>query len=485
MNYWDKLHLNLSGLTARFDWSEGEVYSSGQLIDFVERIKSAFSGIHVNGRLIAVVSDSHIGQFCAILACGQAGGIPCPRLSSSHSEATAAFNSKFDYILEVKNFSVKISVGTSKLRVPEKYLVSGVAMGYCTSGSTGGKVKVVFQSHDQLIATEKNINERVAITPGGRELILTPNDNCYWFGRIRCCIAQHCSVAFAPSPLNPLKCLNILKKEKFSGLSTDTPLFSMLFDLDAKSGCVNLNRLLYIKLASAPLCPDRVKRFYGSEFKSSATIYFNYGLTEAMRCCILVLPRQIAKLGSVGKPINGVRMNILDESVTHVESNRAQQAKGEILTVGTHLSIGYDDDAEWSDRLVNGWFRTKDFGYIDRDGFVFIEGRMDDAININGQVIQPLLVEEFIKEKFGLDCYIVGWNKTPNSKATDKLVLVTESKKLNKTQFDSLKYSLQVAFGSRFVPERHIQVTSIPRTGNGKVKRLALKHRVQDRENRR
>ncbi|MDB9872888.1 acyl--CoA ligase [Alphaproteobacteria bacterium] len=470
--YWEKLINHIEHVPSSFTWHEKDVVTKEDLLLKVNEISTVLKKYSIKGKLVAIISDNNVNQFCSILACGLLGGIPCPRGTPNYSDDNEAYNSKFNFISIVDSNGIDIHTGLSKIEIPKILEIDTIAMGYSTSGSTGGRTKIVFQSHDQLFRTELSINDRVKISQNGNELILTPFDNAYWFGRVRCCLAVGSSVCFAPPPINPLKAIKLLKNFTFTGLSCDTPLFSMLFDLESRSACTNLKRLSYLKVASAPLCQVRTRRFYSPEFSAKTKIYFNYGLTEAMRCCILVLPKEIDKLGSVGRPLEGVEIKIHDKGKNvHTKPN----VNGEILTKGKHLSLGYDNFKDWDNRLFQGYFRTKDDGYLDADGFVYINGRIDDAINRGGKIIQPKIIEDLIKKYFLIECYIIGSPAKSSNSVTEVPVLITEEKAIENEDFLAIKGKIKNVLGPAFVPTEMYKVPKVPRTNNGKVKRLELK----------
>src|SRR5690606_39077563 len=104
-----------------------------------------------------------------------------------------------------------------------------------------------------------------------------------------------------------------------------------------------------------------------------------------------------SKLGAVGRPHDGVRARIDDET-------------GELQLRTPAMSAGYADGADINDRLtVDGWFRTGDVGRIDDDGFVWIDGRLSDMINRGGFKVFPAEVEECLRLSSQLiDVAVVG-----------------------------------------------------------------------------
>ena len=115
-----------------------------------------------------------------------------------------------------------------------------------------------------------------------------------------------------------------------------------------------------------------------------------YGLTETSPV-LAGENDKYKRAGSVGFPLPGLDVKIAD-------ANR--DGIGEILAHGPTVMIGYVDNQEATDEVLNdGWFHTGDLGYFDKDGFLFITGRKKDVIVLkNGKNIFPEELEILINK---------------------------------------------------------------------------------------
>jgi long-chain acyl-CoA synthetase len=122
------------------------------------------------------------------------------------------------------------------------------------------------------------------------------------------------------------------------------------------------------------------------------TVYEGYGLTETSPIATSNRPGA-HRLGSVGKPIPGVRIEI-DRSQTGDERD------GEIIVYGPNVMQGYHNRDEENRAVFTpaGGLRTGDLGYLDPEGFLFITGRIKEQYKLeNGKYVAPAPLEEHLK----------------------------------------------------------------------------------------
>ncbi|HEX9295437.1 MAG TPA: long-chain fatty acid--CoA ligase, partial [Polyangiaceae bacterium] len=140
------------------------------------------------------------------------------------------------------------------------------------------------------------------------------------------------------------------------------------------------------------------------------TVYEGYGLTETSPIVSSNFPGH-RKLGSVGQPIQGVRV-VIDKSVTQDPKN------GEILVYGPNVMQGYYKHKAETDAVFtpDGGFRTGDMGYLDEDNYLFITGRIKEQYKLeNGKYVVPAPLEEALKlSPFVSNVMIYGDNKPFN-----------------------------------------------------------------------
>ena len=147
----------------------------------------------------------------------------------------------------------------------------------------------------------------------------------------------------------------------------------------------DLSPLRFVRSITAPLSPLGARRFRD---RFGISVLNSYGQTEIGGEIVgwsAADSREFGetKLGSVGRPHQGVEVRTSDE--------------GELLVRTPAMSAGYADGADLADRMTpDGWFRTGDHASVDDDGFVWIEGRVSDMVNRGGMKVFPGEVQEVL-----------------------------------------------------------------------------------------
>jgi len=121
--------------------------------------------------------------------------------------------------------------------------------------------------------------------------------------------------------------------------------------------------------AGATMPVEMVRRF---ENTSDCTVLEGYGLSETSGPACFNRPAAARKVGSIGTPIDGVQMRVVDEHATEVPTG----TPGEIQVRGPNVMKGYWNLPEATAKaIVDGWLSTGDSGRVDEDGYFFIAAR--------------------------------------------------------------------------------------------------------------
>jgi long-chain acyl-CoA synthetase len=138
-----------------------------------------------------------------------------------------------------------------------------------------------------------------------------------------------------------------------------------------------------------------VELMRGFEEAFNCKVLEGYGLSETSPVASFNHPDRERKPGSIGTPVDGVEMKVVDEDDNEV----TQGEVGEIVIRGHNIMKGYwkKPDAT-AEAMRGGWFHTGDMALLDEDGYFFIVDRKKDMIIRGGYNIYPREIEEVLYE---------------------------------------------------------------------------------------
>ena len=142
-------------------------------------------------------------------------------------------------------------------------------------------------------------------------------------------------------------------------------------------------------------------------------LHNTWGSTESGGAVFLNVSRHQDKIGSIGKPLEHIAIKVLDAENHEMENTDASNA-GRMALKGDMQMAGYWDMSEQTaDAIQDGWLVTNDLVYLDDDGYVYMLGRADDIINVGGEKVSPVEVENVASEYDGIkECACIGVKDT-------------------------------------------------------------------------
>ncbi len=204
-----------------------------------------------------------------------------------------------------------------------------------------------------------------------------------------------------------------------------------------------------------------------------------YGLTESCSGDTLMEPgMEIAKIGSVGRAVPHVAIEIRDDSGGAV----AIGEPGEICLRGPKITPGYwCDEPKTRASFFGDWFRTGDIGYLDADGFLYLTDRKKDMIISGGENIASSEVERVV---YGLgqvsEAAVIG---VPDDKWGERVVAVAVLKPGTALTAAELVAHCRAQLAGFKVPKQLIVRDSLPRNPSGKILKRVLRDELAKGEN--
>ncbi len=201
-----------------------------------------------------------------------------------------------------------------------------------------------------------------------------------------------------------------------------------------------------------------------------------YGMTET---CFYAtsnpLPPLERKIGSVGLAV-GTEVVILDGEGASLPAGQP----GEIAVRGANIMTAYENSpGANAEAFIDGWFRTGDQGYSDRDRYLYITGRLKETINRGGEKISPFEVEQVLAKHPEVATAVVFAvpHPTLGEDVTAAVVLRNDS---GSGVLDLRRY-VAARLADHKVPGQILIVDAIPVSSTGKVQRARLAQFFADR----
>jgi long-chain acyl-CoA synthetase len=232
----------------------------------------------------------------------------------------------------------------------------------------------------------------------------------------------------------------------------------------------DLSSLRYVTSGGAPLAPEVADQF--TRRVPSASIRQGYGLTETA-ALVSSNPVGREKPGSVGLPVPGTEVRILDDAGRELEPGEM----GEICARSPGVMSGYWHSPDATDEaLRGGWLHTGDLGYQDEDGYLFIVDRKKDLIIRGGFNVYPRDVEDALLEHPAIEAAaVVG---RPDEVHGEEVVAFVSLRPDGDVSAEQLvEWARERIGGYRYPREIHV-LDAVPLTNVGKIDRKVLRARL-------
>jgi acyl-CoA synthetase (AMP-forming)/AMP-acid ligase II len=357
-----------------------------------------------------------------------------------------------------------------------------VALIMTTSGTTGPPKRVLLGHESVIASVDSALNKIRGGAPPKPDASLydgpkrppmpnlVPMPLALWSGIYNTLFASRVGAAIILlHPFDPRAFADAVIRFELRSTVLAPPMITMLSD---DLTITSLAPLRFVRSGTAPLSPSEARRFRD---RFGVTVLNSYGQTE--------LGGEIvgwnaddtrrygdAKLGSVGRPHEGIEVRIVRDDRT----DAATDEPGEIWARSPFVMRGYASDAhELDTRLdADGFLRTGDIGHLDDDGFLWIDGRVSDAINRGGLKVYPGDVEEVLRADPAVaDVCVAGAPDRRVGEVPWAWVVLAPGATLDP---DALAQRCRDRLAPYAVPVRFLAVDELPRNDVGKVLRRVL-----------
>jgi acyl-CoA synthetase (AMP-forming)/AMP-acid ligase II len=200
-----------------------------------------------------------------------------------------------------------------------------------------------------------------------------------------------------------------------------------------------------------------------------------YGLTETSSTISVLGPEEHraavtsddlvvrARLSSVGRPVPSIELEVRDASGAVVAAGEP----GQIWVRGEQVSGEYAEQGSTVDE--RGFFHTRDRGRLDADGYLYVEGRVDDTIIRGAENIAPAEIEDvLLRHPDVLDAVVVG---VPDEEWGQRIEAVVVPRDGVAIDTEELRATIRATLRGSKTPDRITCWPELPRTPTGKLVR--------------
>lgn len=338
-----------------------------------------------------------------------------------------------------------------------------------TSGTTG-RPKGVTLSHKNVAANCRSILDYLELTPDDSVFATLPFFYSYGNSLLFTHLAVGGRLVVASDFVFWNRALDVMQEQRVTGFSGVPSSYAMLLhksDFRKRA----FSHLRYLTCAGGGLAPAVVEQLRA--LLPDVLLFLMYGQTEATARLSTLLPDELdSKLGSVGRGIPGVTLDVLDPEGRPVPVGET----GEIVARGENIMVGYWNSPQETERVIRPeGLRTGDLARVDEDGYIYIVGRRNDIIKYGAYRMNPKEIEDVILGLDGVaEVAVVGlpdeiWGESPTAFVVPSLNERTPS------HHEILEHCRRNLPRYKLVREIHL-VDSLPKTSSGKVKRAELRN---------
>jgi len=330
-----------------------------------------------------------------------------------------------------------------------------------TSGTTGNPKGAVL-THKNLVSDAVCYAKAMPVDETDNILCILPLYHCLaWTCIILCGFLNKSSISIVDT-IVPKDVIEGIKRFRVTVMYGVPSVYVLLLKTAEPK---DLSSLRLFMSGGASL-PQQVAEDFQRKFGTGVTE--GYGLSEAAPV-VATNPQQRAKHLSIGLPIPGVSVRIVDPDGIDLPSGEV----GELIVQGPNVMREYFNAPEaTAQALRGGWLHTGDLAYQDDEGYLFIIDRLKDMIITNGENIYPREVEEQIYRYPGVvEAAVVGKPDNLRGHVAYAYIVMAEGQVLNKK---AVKDYLRGKLAAYKIPRDFIQLDALPKNQSGKIMKRLL-----------
>lgn len=362
-------------------------------------------------------------------------------------------------------------------QLPERDTVAEIL---CTTG-TSGKPKGAMLTYGNIYAGTQSNWHGIGMLESDRILIPLPLNHSFGMRVMRTALYIGASVIIQNGFSFVKELETNITEYECTGLVSVPASIETVYRQMQDQFAVIMGRLRYMEFSAGSLSVNMKKRLVKE--LPDTVIHNTWGSTETGGAIYLNVSGHPDKIMSIGKPMDGVELKVVDAQGNAIEARDVNTAGRMALRGEMQMAGYYHEPEQTAETLVDGWLYTNDMVYEDSDGYVYMLGRADDIINVGGEKVSPVEVENVAAEFEEIrECACVGvddpegiYGKVP------VLYVVPEGTEFHEAELSKFLAGRMERYK---LPRHFVLVPTLPRNRMNKLDRRELLRLWQERGSR-
>ncbi len=367
----------------------------------------------------------------------------------------------------VKSFNALLGVASHQFDMVQT-MPDDTAVILYTSGTTG-RPKGAELTHFNMFFNARMVVESFGLDWKPSDVALVALPLFHSFGQT-CLMNTGISVGLTLTLMarfDPVKAFEVIQRDKVTAFSgVPTMYFYLLNHPDRKNYDLSTLRICSSGGSAIP-----VETLQAWQRETGVTVLEGYGLSETSPVASFNVLFKPTKPGSIGVPIWGVEMKVVDDNDMEVPVGEP----GELLIRGHNIMKGYLNHPEaTADAMRGGWFHSGDVGRVDEEGYFFIVDRKKDMIIRGGFNVYPREIEEVLYAHPAIaECAVIG---VPDPALGEEVKAVVVLKPGSDLSEDDIRtYCRERIAANKYPRQVQIYQGDLPKNATGKILKRELK----------
>lgn len=348
-----------------------------------------------------------------------------------------------------------------------------------TTGTTG-KPKGVMLSYRSVYHILMNTIEGIGIRPDDVVLLPLPLNHSFALRVFRAVLWQGAAIVLQNGFTFAKAAEDNITEFHCTGMGCVPASYEVMKSQMQDKFAETIGKLRFIEFSAGSLTVRQRREL--TECLPNTVVYNTWGSSEsggAIFCNVTEAVRSAETEAALGKPLAGkVQVRILDRDGREIDSDAAHP--GRMALKGDMQMVGYWGDPEQTARtLADGWLLTGDLAYL-QNGYVYMLGRADDIINVGGEKVSPIEVENIAGQFPAMrECACIGAEDPDGILGQIPVLFVVTDAGYEE---DALQRFLAERMERYKLPKRYVSLEAIPRNRMKKIDRRQLRRIWEDQD---